>query len=145
MMKSSAETAAPIGVLTAMRPEPALAGTVAVRVVGVPAARPARVALNRVWLFARTVSQFVPVIVTLVPATPAAGAKLAIDGAPGAATTKSVPLFADPFGEITEMAPVLAPAGTVTTRVVPVADTIAADVPLNETAFCLAVALKPVP
>ena len=56
--------------------------------------------------------KFVPLIVTLVPTGPLAGAKLVIVGAL-ALTVKLVELVAVPPGVVTLTGPVVAPAGTV--------------------------------
>ena len=56
--------------------------------------------------------KLVPLIVTLVPAGPLAGAKLVIVGAL-AVTVKLVALVAVPPGVVTLTGPVAAPAGTV--------------------------------
>jgi len=56
-------------------------------------------------------------------------------GAELADTTNDVRLFAEPFGDVTEIAPVVAPAGTATTSVFVEADEIVAAVPLKDTVF----------
>jgi hypothetical protein len=91
------------------------------------------------------VSKFVPLIVTDVPAAPTDGLKPEIVGAIDVVTTNEVLLFAEPFGDVIEMMPVVALAGTVTTSRVVVAEVTDAAVPLNVTVFCPGVALKPVP
>ena len=56
--------------------------------------------------------KFAPVIVTDVPAVPLVGVKLVIvGGAP--VMLKLLPLVAVPFGVVTVIAPLVAPAGTV--------------------------------
>ena len=55
--------------------------------------------------------RLVPVITTLVPTGPLVGLKLVIVGA--AATVKELALVAVPPGVVTEIVPVVAPAGTV--------------------------------
>jgi hypothetical protein len=55
--------------------------------------------------------KFVPLIVTLVPASPLVGVKLVIVG--GLSTVKFVALVAVPPGVMTLSGPVVAPAGTV--------------------------------
>ena len=55
--------------------------------------------------------KFVPLIVTLVPTGPLAGAKLVIVGA--GMTVKLVALVAVPPGVVTRTGPVVAPVGTV--------------------------------
>jgi hypothetical protein len=101
-------------------------------------------ALNVVRLCATTASKFVPVIVTVAPTSASAGLKPVIVGA-SVPTTKSSALCALPAGAVTLMTPVVAPPGTVTTSRVGEALVIVAAVPLNETVFCPAVALNPVP
>jgi len=60
-------------------------------------------------------SKFVPVTETAVPATPLPGLKLVIVGAVfPAVTVKVAVLMAVPFGLVTEIVPLVAPAGTVT-------------------------------
>ena len=56
--------------------------------------------------------RLVPVMTTLVPTGPLVGEKLVIVGAE-AVTVKLVELVAVPPGVVTEMVPVVAPAGTV--------------------------------
>ena len=56
--------------------------------------------------------RFVPVITTEAPTGPLVGAKLVIVGAP-VATVKLLALVAVPPGVVTEIGPVVAPAGTV--------------------------------
>jgi hypothetical protein len=86
-----------------------------------------------------------PLTVTTVPTPPDAGAKLAIVGAPAAATTKSWMLVAVLPATVTATFPVVAPPGTVTVSDVADAATTAAAVPLNATASSDAVALNPDP
>lgn len=57
-------------------------------------------------------AKLVPVMVTVVPAVPLAGVKLAITGPEAAVTVKLVELAADPCAEMTAMGPLVAPAGT---------------------------------
>jgi len=101
--------------------------------------------LNLDLLFAATGSKFVPVIVTLVPVTPIVGVKLVMVGKPAAPTTNGVLLVTFPEGVVTEMGPVVAPAGTLVLIFVVVAAVTVAATPLNVTVFWLAVVLKPVP
>ncbi len=54
-------------------------------------------------------------------------------------------LVADPFGEVTEIVPAVAPGGTVATSWVVVAEVTVAVVPLNITVFWLGVGLNPAP
>jgi hypothetical protein len=60
-------------------------------------------------------------------------------------TVNAVALVAEPDGEVTAIAPVVAPAGTEVTRRVAVAAVTVAAVPLTVTAFRLGVVLNPVP
>jgi hypothetical protein len=55
--------------------------------------------------------RFVPVITTEVPTGPVVGEKLVIVG--GRATVKLLALVTVPLGVVTEISPVVAPAGTV--------------------------------
>jgi hypothetical protein len=97
---------------------------------------------NLVLSFAAVGSRFVPVIVTAVPGAPTVGLNEVIVGAPvEALTVKAATDDADPFGEVTEIGPVVAPDGTVTTSVLAVADEIVAAMPLKVTESCDAVEL----
>jgi hypothetical protein len=58
-----------------------------------------------------TLIKFVPLIVTLAPASPLRGVKLVIVG--GTSTVKLLALVAVPPGVVTLSGPVVAPAGTV--------------------------------
>ena len=71
--------------------------------------KPAAVPLNRT---ADAPVKLVPLMVTLVPTGPLAGAKLAIVGAL-TVTVKLLALVAVPPGVVTLSGPVVAPAGTV--------------------------------
>src|SRR5690242_20100947 len=113
--------------------------------VAEPAA--ADVVLN-VRLFIEAVgSKFVPATLTAVPAEPIVGEKLLIVGAALApeVTTKFVVLFAVAAATVTEIGPVVAPAGTVVVSLLAVAAVTLATTPLNVTAFDEGVVLKPVP
>jgi len=68
-----------------------------------------------------------------------------ICGACGAKTVKAAVLVALPPGAVTEIGPVVAPAGTIVRIVVAVEEATVAGVPLNVIAFCPLLALKPVP
>jgi hypothetical protein len=96
-------------------------------------------------LFAVVVWKLVPEIVRLVPATPIVGVKDVMVGAGVAATANDDALESDPAGAVTEMSPVVAPLGTVTTSCVVDALETVAVVPLNVTVFDAGVAEKPVP
>jgi hypothetical protein len=73
-----------------------------------------------------------PLIVTLVPTGPLGGEKLVIDGA--VITVKLDALVVVPPGVVTEIAPVVAVAGTVAVICESLVPVIAADTPLNFTA-----------
>ena len=94
---------------------------------------------------ATLVSKFVPARATTVPADPTAGVKPVIVGALAAPTTKGALLLALPVGVATVIGPVVAPAGTLVTILVAVAEMTVACVWLNLTSFWLAVELKPLP
>lgn len=102
--------------------------------------------LNSTLLLAGTLSKFLPVIATAVPALPMTGVKLVMIGAPPeAATVKGVLLLAEPVGVVTLISPVMAPVGTLAIICVAVAELTAAVTPLNLMVFWLAVVLNPVP
>ena len=66
--------------------------------------------------FPVTVSKFVPVIETGVPAVAIVGAKLVIVGSPfELVTTNDELVVAVPAGEVTEILPLVAPVGTLVT------------------------------
>jgi hypothetical protein len=67
------------------------------------------------------------------------------DAVAGDPTVNGRPLVADPAGAVTVIGPVVAFVGTVAMICVELADVIVAEAPLNETASCAAVELKPVP
>ena len=102
--------------------------------------------LNRRRLWLGVNSKFVPVIETAVPGVPIVGVKLVIVGAPLVAVTVNGALLeADPDGVVTPIEPVLAPAGTVTTSCVGLAEVTVATVPLRVTVSSPGVELNPVP
>ncbi len=122
---------APLGTVTT--------SCVAVAVVGVAAVVP----LNLTVLLAAVVLKFVPVIVTVVPIGPLVGVKLVIVGGETVKVPLLVPVKAP---TVTEIFPVVAPLGTLTTSCVAVAVVgVAAVVPLNLTVLLAAVVLKFVP
>ena len=82
-------------------------------------------------------------MVTAVAALPAVGVKLVIASA--VVTVNGSVEVADPAELLTEIVPVVAPAGTATTRLVAVAELTTAPMPLKVTVFRLAVGLKPLP
>ena len=145
MKKSPLLVALPTGVITVMCPEPAPEGTLVSSVVLVPAVFPALVRLNFVLLFWKAGSKFVPVIVTAVPTVPIVGEKPVMVGDSESPTTNAVALEALPVDVVTDIGPVVAPAGTLVTISVAVEEVTTAVTPLNFTVFCPGVTLKPVP
>ena len=104
--------------------------------VGVADAGRAADTLTLIRSFRRFGSKFVPLIVTAVPGMAMTGAKPDIAGGPaGATTVKLDAVVAEPAGDVTEMGPVVAPFGTVTTSWLDEAEIIAAVAPLNCTEF----------
>lgn len=101
--------------------------------------------LNVTLLFEGVVSKLVPVMVTAVPGVPMVGVNPVIVGALLEATVNGVLLTAEPLGVMTLIGPVVAPAGTVVTIALVVAEVTDAATPLNWTVFSARVALKPVP
>jgi hypothetical protein len=100
--------ATPPGVVTLSVPVVAPAGTVAWIAVAEVTVKLAFTPLNAT---AVAPVKFVPLIVTLVPAGPLVGVKLAIVG--GGTTVNALLLVAVPPGVVTLSGPVVAPAGTV--------------------------------
>jgi hypothetical protein len=147
--KSVALTAVPAGVATRIGPDRAVVGTTASSAVvaaAVTSVLGVGAPVNDTRLFVVTGSKFVPLMVTVVPGAAIVGVKLVIVGAPlVAVTVKALLLVADPAGAVTPIVPVVAPAGTETTRLVAVADVTVAAVPLKVTALLAGVELKPVP
>ena len=80
-VKSVVLVAVPPFELTVMGPVVAPEGTVVVMVVAVAAVITEKVPLNLTVLFAIVVLKFAPVIVTVIPAEPEVGVKLAMVGA----------------------------------------------------------------
>jgi hypothetical protein len=121
-------------------------GTLVFKLVVVPEITGLMVLLNLRIFPESTVSKFVPVTATAVPAVPTVGVNPVMVGAPvEAVTVKRFPLVADPPGAVTPITPVVAPAGTVVTIWVVVDEVTLAETPLKVTVFWLGVALKPVP
>ena len=121
--------------MTVIGPDPTRNGTDVVRAVLVAAVTVASVTFTFVRSYPVLVSKFVPVTFTVVPGTPIEGAKLVMVGTFAAATMNAVALVADPAGAVTEMVPVVALAGTVTTSCVAVAVDTLVDTPLKATVF----------
>ena len=74
-------------------------------------------------------------MVTAVPALPTVGVKLAMVGTSEGPTVKAEALVTEPVGVVILMVPVVAPAGTLATILVVVADITVATVRLNVTVF----------
>ena len=122
--------------VTEIRPEVPLGGTLAGILVAVAELIGARAMLNLTLSFAAVVSKLVPVIVTAVPGVPMVGVNPVIVGAPvEAVTVNESILVAEPAGAVTVIGPVVAPEGTVVTICVAVAEVTVAVVPLNLTVF----------
>lgn len=99
--------------------------------------------MNFTTLSAPTVLKFVPEMVTIAPTAPLVGVKPVIVGV--GSTVKLDPVVTVTPLTVTEMGPEVAPAGTVTVRLVVVATVTTAWVPLNLTTLFTAVVLKFVP
>ena len=85
-------------------------------------------------------------MITDVPATPVSGVKVVIVGTRLAETVNAPMLVAEPVGVVILIGPVVAAAGTTAMILFAVGvPEIVAATPLNLTAFCAAVVLKPVP
>ncbi len=121
--------AVPAGVVTLTRPVVAPAGTVAWIAVAELTVKLPLTPLNAT---AVAPVKLVPLMVTLVPTTPLAGAKLAIVG--GLTTVNELLLVAVPPGVVTLSGPVVAPAGTVAWIAVAELTVNVALTPLNATA-----------
>jgi hypothetical protein len=145
MKKSEELVAVPAGVATVMRPDPVSKGTLVAMLVAVAEVVSGVPRLNLTRLLAAVVSKFVPVTVTAVPAVPLVGVKEVMLGAPVPLTVKDALLAAVPADVVTEIAPVVAPVGTVVTSRVALADVTVAETPLKVTVFWLGVVAKPVP
>src|SRR5207245_137037 len=121
--------AVPAGAVTLSGPVVAPAGTVAWIAVAEVTVKLALTPLNAT---AVAPVKFVPLIVTLVPTDPLAGAKLAIVG--GVDTVNAPELVPVPPGVVTLSGPVVAPAGTVAWMAVSEDTVKLAPAPLNATA-----------
>src|SRR5262245_33599322 len=71
--KSPLLIAVPPGVVTDIRPDVALVGTLVLRVLAVDAITAAVVPLNETWLFVAVVSKLLPFTMTLAPGAPIQG------------------------------------------------------------------------
>jgi hypothetical protein len=133
-------------VTTVIDPDPALAGTVTVTLVGVAVFTAARTAPIDTVSFAGLASKPDPEIVTVAPGTATDGVNPETTGATtGASTTNGCWLPAEPPDVVTVTVPVVAPAGTVTVKLVTDAAETVADFPLNDTVLPAGVAANPVP
>jgi hypothetical protein len=130
-VKSEALAPVPPGVVTAIGPVVAPAGTFAVTCVAESAVNV--VALVPLNVTAEAPVRCVPVIVTLVPTGPLGGENPSTVGA-GTSTSKLAALSAVPFGVVTEIFPSGAPAGTVAVMSFESSTVNEALVPLNRTA-----------
>ena len=131
-----------------MGPEPVLVGTVIVSELALATLLVARVPPRLTRVAPATVSKFVPVTVTVVPAGPILGVKSVIVGGERPApetTVKGLRLVAVLAPTVTETGPVVAAAGTDVVRRVLLAEVTVAFTPLNRTVLLAAVALKPEP
>jgi hypothetical protein len=108
---------------------------VALQLVGVAA-----IPLNLTVLVPCVAPKFVPVTVIEAPSTPDVGLRLVMLGG-GTVTAKLTPMLATP-PTVTTTLPVVAPVGTVTTRLVALQVVTVATVPLNVTVLVLCVAPK---
>jgi len=126
--------------VTTTFPVVAPAGTGATMLVPLQLDGVAAVPLNVTVLVPWVVPKFVPVIVTGVPTTPEVGVRLVMLGA----TVKLTPLLATP-PTVTTTFPVVAPAGTGATMLVPLQLVGVAAVPLNVTVLLPWLPLKFVP
>jgi hypothetical protein len=125
-VKSVALVAVLPATVTVILPVVAPAGTVVVILVVVLAVAVAVVPLNLTVLLVGVALKFVPVIVTVVPATPDVGVKEVIVGDVPVVTVKSAALCTVTQFIVTEILPVVANAGTdVSIVVVVLADTVA--------------------
>jgi hypothetical protein len=135
----------PPAVVTAIRPEAVAPGTVKERLLVLEMIAVAATPLSFAVVADGVTSKLLPVTATEVPATPDAGVKLVMTGAPGIVTVKSSALVAVFPATVTVIRPLVAPSGTLV-LIEPVSEALAAAAfPLNVTALLAAVALKPAP
>jgi hypothetical protein len=130
--------------VTAIFPVVAPVGTVTVSCVEMAALTVACVPLKVTVLLPIVLLKLVPVMVTVAPTRPLAGLKLVMVGlvVVVVVTVKSSVETTDCSSTVTVIFPVVAPVGTVTTKVVDEALEIVATVPLNDTALLANIALK---
>jgi hypothetical protein len=141
-MKSPTLIAVPDGVETVKCPEVAVAGTLVCNCELEAATAVATVVLRMTPLFAAVGSKPLPLIVTEVPAAPIVGENPVMATA---ATMNALAEVTVPASEATEIAPVVAPTGTVATRCPALAEVTVAVTPLNFTVFAFSELLKPLP
>lgn len=117
MKRSPVLDAVPAGVFKEICPEPALFGTVIVRLADdAELGTDAGVTFIISLLLGGTGSKFAPAIVIAVPGAAICGVNESMRGLPEElVTVNGLALVTDAKGEVTVMAPVVAPAGTVTT------------------------------
>jgi hypothetical protein len=144
--RSSALVVEPAGVATRTRPEVAPGGTgKAMLEVEAVAILPRTCPIATVFS-AAVEPKLLPLTVIDVPESATLAERLLIEGSWGAATTVNASLESDPPGDVTEIAPVDAPPGTVTWSCVSVAAvTVALAEPAKTTVFEAGVELNPVP
>lgn len=125
--------------VTEIGPVVAPTGTTTIIVVAVAELTEAVVPLNLTTFSAGALLKLEPVIVTVAPIAPLVGEKLINNGVCNTVKTE-VLVTVSPFTVI-EIAPVVAPAGTVVVMLVAVEAVTIASVPLNLTMLLLAVVL----
>ncbi|WUX63260.1 hypothetical protein OG522_31490 [Streptomyces sp. NBC_01431] len=140
----AAEAPRPSRVATSINPSDAPGGTSTVNDVADAETTCATRPLNRTTLSVGAVANPEPEITTCAPATADVGANDETTGAGVASVNASTDCALTP-ATVTDTAPAFAPAGTVTTNRVAVADTTVAAVPPKDTALLAAVVEKPVP
>ena len=118
-------------------------GTVAVSWVGEAAVTAAKVAPKYTMLSAATEPKLVPVMITELPTFPEDGVIEVMVG--GAVKVKLTALVTELQSTVTLMSPVVAPAGTITCRLVAVAEVTVAAMPLILTVLLDGVGSKLVP
>ena len=117
MNRSSVLDVVPAGVFKEICPEPALLGTVMVKLVG---CAELGTAAGVTFIISRLLdgagSKFAPAIVIAVPGAAICGVNESMRGLPEElVTVNGLALVTDADGEVTVIAPDVAPAGTVTT------------------------------
>lgn len=139
--KSPALTAMPDGVVILISPVAVFAGTVKTTWVSVRLFGVTGVAFSVTVVCPATGRKLVPVTVTVVPAPPELGLNEVMAGI----TVNELALAVVAPATVTEIAPLVAPAGTTAISCVALADVTAATVPLNETVSFATVGSKLLP